>query len=243
MSMVGMLAATLAATVALHRLGSLSFLQIDWCCLGEWLQSNLFTDVIAAIARVGALAGCYWLLASSALYLVASLTRQAAVIRSVAWATLPAMRRWTDRAITSSALVTTLSLPVAAAWATGDEVKPGYVPIPAGTEQTTTTTTMATSTTTTTIPAPTTSMPSRPDVSPASRATGAIEITVRSGDNFWRLAEARMREVVGRDPTDSEVAPYWREVVEANLGRIRSGNPDLIFPGEVVVMPPIEVRE
>jgi nucleoid-associated protein YgaU len=42
---------------------------------------------------------------------------------------------------------------------------------------------------------------------------------------------------MGREPSDSEVAPYWVSVVEANRNSIRSGNPDLIYPGEVVLLP------
>jgi hypothetical protein len=34
-----------------------------------------------------------------------------------------------------------------------------------------------------------------------------------------------------------EVHGYWTRVLDANRGALRSGNPDLIFPGESVVLP------
>jgi nucleoid-associated protein YgaU len=71
----------------------------------------------------------------------------------------------------------------------------------------------------------------------AAPVSRRVEVTVQPGDNFWRLAENRLRELTGREPSDSEVAPYWVTVVEANRDRIRSGNPDLIYPGEVVLLP------
>jgi hypothetical protein len=36
------------------------------------------------------------------------------------------------------------------------------------------------------------------------------------------------------------VAEYWAKVVEANRDRLESGDPDLIFPKEKVVLPPTD---
>ena len=53
------------------------------------------------------------------------------------------------------------------------------------------------------------------------------------------LAEATLAQVWGRRPTDAEVAPYWRTVVEANRRRlVDPANPDLIRPGQVFTLPP-----
>nr|MBO2498495.1 hypothetical protein [Acidimicrobiia bacterium] len=62
-------------------------------------------------------------------------------------------------------------------------------------------------------------------------------MVVEPGDNLWVIAERRLADVLGRPPRDSETAPYWMRVVEENRGRIRSGDPDLIFPGEEIVLP------
>ena len=40
--------------------------------------------------------------------------------------------------------------------------------------------------------------------------------------------------------TDETIAAYWRVVIEANLDRlVEPGNPDLIMPGQEIVLPPI----
>ena len=38
-------------------------------------------------------------------------------------------------------------------------------------------------------------------------------------------------------PTDAQIAPYWQRVITANQSTLRSGNPSLIFPGEIVTLP------
>jgi DNA-binding SARP family transcriptional activator/nucleoid-associated protein YgaU len=65
------------------------------------------------------------------------------------------------------------------------------------------------------------------------------EVVIEPGDNIWHLAEARLDSDLGREPSDDEVAPYWREVVAANDDRlVQPGNPDLVVPGQVLVLPP-----
>ena len=72
----------------------------------------------------------------------------------------------------------------------------------------------------------------------AEAARGTIpehRIVVATGDNLWRLAEHALVHYGTTDPTVVEVARYWRSVVAAN--DVRSGNPDLIVPGETIAMP------
>jgi DNA-binding SARP family transcriptional activator/nucleoid-associated protein YgaU len=67
----------------------------------------------------------------------------------------------------------------------------------------------------------------------------AREVVVEAGDNFWTIAEDGLAVDLGRDPTDEEVAPYWREVVTANDDRlVEPGHPDLVMLGQVLVLPP-----
>ena len=63
------------------------------------------------------------------------------------------------------------------------------------------------------------------------------QVTVEKGDNQWKLAEEHLEDVLDRDVTDAEVAPYWRDMVDENRDNIRSGDPDLIYPGEVLDLP------
>lgn len=62
---------------------------------------------------------------------------------------------------------------------------------------------------------------------------------VTSGESLWTIARDVLRESRHENPTDAQLAPYWRKVVAANRATLRSGNPNLIFPGEVVVLPPV----
>lgn len=66
---------------------------------------------------------------------------------------------------------------------------------------------------------------------------------VRPGDHFWAVAEDVLARAWGRPPTGAELAPYWRSVVEANRARLRDPrNPDLLFPGQVLAVPPPPAR-
>jgi hypothetical protein len=53
-----------------------------------------------------------------------------------------------------------------------------------------------------------------------------------AGDNLWSIAAAH---IGARRAAD--VVPYWRQVVDANRSTLRSGDPNLIFPGELVALP------
>jgi hypothetical protein len=60
---------------------------------------------------------------------------------------------------------------------------------------------------------------------------------VQRGDNLWGIAESQLGAELGRVPSSAEVAPYWRELVNLNRGSLSSGEPDLIFPGELLSLP------
>lgn len=61
---------------------------------------------------------------------------------------------------------------------------------------------------------------------------------VEAGDSFWSIATEVVAELLGRPPGDAEVAPYWAELVEANRDRLATGDPDLIYPGQDLHLPP-----
>ena len=63
-------------------------------------------------------------------------------------------------------------------------------------------------------------------------------VVVEPGDHLWKISEDHLAAVLGRTAEDGEVDPYWRSVIEANRDRLLSGDPDLIFPGETVALPP-----
>ena len=80
---------------------------------------------------------------------------------------------------------------------------------------------------------------SRSPPAPAPRDSTAAppSWTVASGDSFWSIAAETVTQA-GEAPTDRLVIGYWRRVVEANRGRLLDpGNPDLLVPGQELVLP------
>ena len=64
------------------------------------------------------------------------------------------------------------------------------------------------------------------------------QVVVVKGDHLWKISS---RYLATRSPA-TEVAPYWLRVIETNRPTLRSGDPDLIYPGEVVRLPEISER-
>lgn len=182
-----------------------------------WSSMASLELAMGAMVRLIGLVAGYWLLASTLVCLLIRVAR-APAIRGVDWATLPMVRRLADR-ISTRSLIRVLAAPLPLL----DLVTPGYVPIPSGGTQAQTAVSEA-------------PVIETPIV--ATRREETVEVIVKPGDNMWTLAEARLQEVMGRPPTDAETGPYWRLVVHANRDRIKSGEPDLIFPEEVLILPP-----
>ena len=63
------------------------------------------------------------------------------------------------------------------------------------------------------------------------------------GQTLWTIARDSLAKASGGgsgEPTNREVTEYWAKVVEANQGRLESGDPDLIYPGEEIILPPVD---
>lgn len=64
--------------------------------------------------------------------------------------------------------------------------------------------------------------------------------TIVAGETFWSIAEDLLADAWQRPPSDAEVDPFWRALVEANRGRLADpADPDLIHPGQVFEVPPV----
>jgi hypothetical protein len=73
---------------------------------------------------------------------------------------------------------------------------------------------------------------------PVSTRAEAPTWTVAPGDHLWSIAERSLATSAGRAPTDEEVAPYWRALLEANRHVLADpDNPDLLFAGQVLSLP------
>lgn len=71
----------------------------------------------------------------------------------------------------------------------------------------------------------------------------SLQVTVRPGDHLWKISASHLVDRLEREVGTNEISPYWRSVITMNRPHLRSGDPDLIYPGEVVVLPPIEISE
>jgi hypothetical protein len=67
---------------------------------------------------------------------------------------------------------------------------------------------------------------------------------VLPGDHLWGIAEQHLRDrgIEQGHPSKSAVARYWASVIAANQDSIRSGDPNLIFAGEIIILPPLSPR-
>ena len=86
--------------------------------------------------------------------------------------------------------------------------------------------------------APPAPAPSAPAGSPTTTPGDAQTYTVVDGDHLWGIAVSRVADAT-REPTARDVHAYWLRLIEANQTTLRSRDPDLIFPGEVLALPPL----
>jgi hypothetical protein len=66
--------------------------------------------------------------------------------------------------------------------------------------------------------------------------------TVMAGEHLWSIAAATLAARTGRlveALAPADIAPFWVRLVERNRARVRSGNPSLVYPGEVLEVPPL----
>lgn len=223
---VGWAGAFLTAGSILVRLGRLGWLRIDWSDPLGWLAASEIEVALAALGRVMALSLLGWIGVSTLAYTAARFTGMEA--KSLDWLSIGPFRRAIDALLAGYLLLGSMAPagalvddPAPPATPGQETVDPRYIPVPAGSRREG--------------GAPS---PERPQED-GSREPSRNRTVVHPGDHLWKLAAGRMKEALGRTPTDTEVAPYWVEVVEANRDRIRSGDPDLIFPGEEIVLPPL----
>lgn len=90
---------------------------------------------------------------------------------------------------------------------------------------------------------PTPEAPEDEAVDPAEAApepatqSGQPTHEVAAGENLWVIARAQLLDAGIDAPSDRDVHAYWVRLIAANLDGLRSGDPDLIFPGETLVLP------
>lgn len=197
------------AGAALWRLGPP---EVGWGDLGAWLDRTEPEDVIVALVHLVVLATLAYLVVTAGAYTAASIVRAPVLLREVTAVTPIAIRRVIDTLLAIAVVAGPASLAAPAAAAPTQAAPPTvvYTPIPAGDVRTP-------------MPADTAAAPARTYV-------------VASGDSLWSIAES---VVEGALPgaTGSDIADYWRRLIEANIGHLQSGDPNVIFPGELLDLP------
>ena len=206
-----------------------------------------------------------WIVMTTLLSVVAYSTRIAGAIRAVEWMTLPPVRRlgrrWAGLLLAMGSM--TMALPA------GATVVPP-VPLVVGSHQpgaADADPAVAPPASTGVIYAPAAVRSEAPDPEPGEafpdrtdtmsaplflagqvshddpdEATGAIVYTVRPGDNLWSTTAAHIAGEGDGEPSPAEIVPIWRQVIALNQERLRSSDPDLIFPGEEITLPPLPAR-
>lgn len=250
LGLAALLAGQIAAARLLHGLGTLPWLRVGWDDPAAWLAVVPAEDAVMAALRLLALAATYWLIASTTAYTLARASHLPGAVRSVQWATLPAVRRVADRAVAvtlagSAAVVGAQGLALAEVLAPPAVSAPSALPgdpaparepaIPAPAPEPEPDADPAPAAGEDPKPAPAGGPGNAPDAASAfpSPERGAATHRVVPGDNLWAIAAG----LLGEDATDAEIHGPWRAMVEANRDRLRSGDPDLIFPGEHLVLP------
>jgi hypothetical protein len=222
-----LVALEVAVVVALAHLGHRPPFMIPWGALGDWLHSTDPVDAVAALVRVTALAATAWLLAvtlaCALVDLAAPPTTAGGLHAQVRRATPRAIRRVVDRALLV-AVVGVATAPSAAHAATPGVRDGRAAP-------------------TSVVQAPSTRAPTPAPAAPSAGVSlTATTVTVGPGDDLWRLAATRLAAATNRpraDLADAEIARYWVAVCEANRGVVRSGDVNLVYPGEVLVLPAV----
>lgn len=67
-------------------------------------------------------------------------------------------------------------------------------------------------------------------------ATSTARYTVEPGDSLWRIAALVLRSPGTGEPTSADIAQFWPVIYDANRTLI-GDNPNLIFPGQQLVIP------
>jgi hypothetical protein len=259
-----LVAGEVLAVAGLHRLGSVDGFALPSGDVARWLRETPSEDALLAGIRLAALVAAWWLLATTLLYLGARLAHLHGAARALGWATLPAVRRWADRAaavsiVAASALGAARS---AAADPPPTTTIPGAAPVVADLDHRDRTAlpdgpppsvrtgrAQEAEPTPTVPPSPPPTMhaalppalPPTPAAPPPASPTGSSHV-IAPGEHLWSIAADHVAASTGRpvsEVTPADIAPYWLRVVELNRSRLRSGNANLVHPGEIVELPPL----
>jgi hypothetical protein len=200
--------------------------EASWHGVQAWyVQAGPGAVAVAGVRWIGLLATA-WLGTAAVVQLVATAAAGSAV-RHVADAVTPRVVRRLTHGVASLSVAVALVGPSAPRDPVGTAVMERVDPAPTTTTPSTTKTSTPSTTAVSPSPTPPASPPARP---------GPTPVVVAPGDSFWSLAEA----AVAAHPSSPAVGDYWRRFVAANRPRlVDPDNPDLLYPGQTLTLPPL----
>ena len=214
---LALVAAAMAAALVLWRLGTTlplpNGLGVDQ--LSQWVQREGAATATFALARVVGLGLALYAASVGLLGVVAGVTQVASLRRLVLHITLPALRPFVAPVVAAT-LTLAAAMPAGAQGRGDPSPRPPIMQI---------------------VDAST--APDPPVLRVATPPESLSTHTVAPGDTFWSIAEDALR-AWGAQATDAEIVPYWRALIDANRDRLEARDePDLIYPGQVFVLPPV----
>jgi nucleoid-associated protein YgaU len=76
-----------------------------------------------------------------------------------------------------------------------------------------------------------------------AEGTGPAVHAVAAGESFWTIARDALTSA-GERPDDARIHGYWQRLVDHNREVLDDpDNPDLLFPGQVLELPPLDADE
>lgn len=218
-AIVALLGCEIAATVALHRLGRVDGFALPKRALAHWLLHAQTEELVAVTARLAGLVLAWWLLVATVLSVARRVVPAWTHLRALDFLTPTAVRRTVERAL-AVGLGASIGLGGVHAIGAATVPKPPRVDVPVVRS------------------APSAIRSPEPTPRPSTASPRDPAVVVRAGDNLWVIAK-RALEGEHLAAGSNETARYWRRVIAANAGGLRSHDPNLIFPGEHIVLPPL----
>ena len=247
--------------IGLHRMGTIEVFRIDWSNPLGWLETAKPADAVAAVARSVGLAIGYWTVAGALLYALAAMRH--GPTDNLRWLAHPGIRRLVDTALATALTASLAASPFQPALAAEQppvvyDINEDGIPIPhlrlefdaSDTDRDSSEAPQADLSSTAADPASVAAEVTTPAAQFAAAQVGAApgsspavpstNYTVQSGDNLWAIAEQHLAAEQGSSPAAAAHSAYWRRLVTANQPTLRSGDPNLIYPGEIITLPAIE---
>ena len=218
---------------------------VDWGSPWSWLDQTPPVDAVVAIARTVGLGLSWYLLVATLLYAWAHMAGWTGLACLLRRATLPVVRKAVEGVAAVSIITSTLTAPVlvGASPAFAQESQQVVEDSAAESELDTDPIEEAPAVGVDYLPEaagwPVADLGDGFWASVGTEAPAEASYTVVRGDHFWSIAEAHLESELGRSVTEDEVCAYWARLIDANRSTIRSGDPNLIFSGEVIILVPV----